>query len=56
MSAFGSEPSDDDMRTLETMVYDAMLEKSVVPPTRLGIPLKQIFPDDWNTHFERAWV
>ncbi|KAJ6592368.1 hypothetical protein B0H19DRAFT_1224383 [Mycena capillaripes] len=40
---------------VKSMVYHKLLEDSKLPPKILGIPLKQLYPGDWNWHFERAY-
>ncbi|KAF7362787.1 hypothetical protein MVEN_00628400 [Mycena venus] len=40
----------------KSMLYHDMLEKRLVPPKELGIPLKQLFPEDWNWHFQKAYL
>ncbi|KAJ7111642.1 hypothetical protein C8R43DRAFT_1159390 [Mycena crocata] len=35
--------------------HDLLGESHLVPPKELGIPLKQLFPEDWNWHFESAY-
>ncbi|KAJ6467779.1 hypothetical protein C8R45DRAFT_938442 [Mycena sanguinolenta] len=40
---------------LKSMLYHQILEKRLIPPKKLGIPLKQIYPADWNFHFQRAY-
>ncbi|KAJ6467837.1 hypothetical protein C8R45DRAFT_1171325 [Mycena sanguinolenta] len=37
-----------------SMRYHELLEKGFVPPKELGIPVKRLFPQDWNSHFEKA--
>ncbi|KAJ6545237.1 hypothetical protein B0H19DRAFT_1075583 [Mycena capillaripes] len=66
MSSSGSEsPLDRSMNEdiIKTMLYHDLVEKRLVPPKELGIltrvsgiPLKQIFPADWNWHFQSAYL
>ncbi|KAJ7148483.1 hypothetical protein C8R43DRAFT_1194652 [Mycena crocata] len=41
---------------LKSFLYHKLLEDHLVPPKEIGIPLKQIFPRDWNWHFESAYL
>ncbi|KAJ7138376.1 hypothetical protein C8R44DRAFT_848189 [Mycena epipterygia] len=55
-SASAPKLDDEAMKDLmKTMLYHTLLEKRLVPPKELGIPLKQVFPGDWNWHFQRAY-
>jgi hypothetical protein len=38
------------------MLHHDMIEKRLVPPKELGLPLKQLFPEDWNLHFQKAYL
>ncbi|KAJ7454589.1 hypothetical protein B0H11DRAFT_1926413 [Mycena galericulata] len=40
---------------IKTILYHELLEKHLVPPKELGIPLKQLYPGDWNWHFEQVY-
>ncbi|KAF7378299.1 MYND-type domain-containing protein [Mycena sanguinolenta] len=37
-----------------SMRYHEFLEKGLIPPKELGVPVKQLFPQDWNSHFEKG--
>ncbi|KAJ7203911.1 hypothetical protein C8J57DRAFT_1735194 [Mycena rebaudengoi] len=39
---------------IRSHLYHSFVEDGVIPPKELGIPLKQVFREDWNSHFERA--
>ncbi|KAJ7494001.1 hypothetical protein FB451DRAFT_1491593 [Mycena latifolia] len=42
-------------QVIKSMLYHQLLERHLVPPKELGIPLKHLYPSDWNWHFQRAY-
>ncbi|KAJ7653941.1 hypothetical protein DFH06DRAFT_1330035 [Mycena polygramma] len=60
MSSPSSEPAPDETdrdgveSVLRSYLYHDLLQKHLSPPKELGIPSKQLWPEDWNFHFERA--
>ncbi|KAJ7611361.1 hypothetical protein DFH06DRAFT_1373539, partial [Mycena polygramma] len=62
MPSPGSEPASDETdhdgveSVLRSYLYHDLLQKHLSPPKELGIPSKQLWPEDWNFHFERAYL
>ncbi|KAJ7690961.1 hypothetical protein B0H17DRAFT_1201318 [Mycena rosella] len=62
ISSLNSEPADAGDRSpydreaseavLKSLIYHMLVEERRMPPKELGIPLKEMFPEDWNFHFE----
>ncbi|KAJ6467781.1 hypothetical protein C8R45DRAFT_1218984 [Mycena sanguinolenta] len=41
-------------QVIKSMLYHKILQKCMIPPKELGVPLKQIYPSDWNAYYQIA--